>query len=540
MSDEPSYTLIPGMLDISTVNCSAPLIPWIPFNESMDGDRMEWYSQSRLCFSGCCFPCKNYMNVSEMTNNLELTVIALESIVFVLSFLTLVNYFVSPKLLVNGFAGIQAFAFMVLSTSLSIGQINIGESDRCYDAITPMNGHGSSRCMAQGVLYVLGSHLMNLALTFRIFSVLTRIVWGKVVQKRYIMVITCVISALFAGISSKHVSYQGGIFCSPDPPREISLVKIPGLVYSISGLLILIGLSGYVSNTLYHISLNVTKSRMSDETDGDVRLGIKVRLALMAYLRSVRLLWRTYICASFLTTLVVCGLLFIFPKSGKYHPPHEMPVSVWLHCVYRNMDAKICIEEQIKKGDIFYREKIISIIVICVQLIFFIITESRFILFKAWYQIIMNPGLLVRRKELNKMIDEFITPDTEDLNKTGCSFSEPDNGQPNWFSRYKETREFRDFEQQLANHRRTMNQSFDRYSNKDTSTVYHNSNSTSATKTLFTTRHRLSDPNPFSAMTTINDNDANENIQSNNNNANDNTDDPDDSSLDIIQFLQTT
>lgn len=521
------------MLDVSTVDCSPPLIPWIPFNnESMSGAKMDWFSESRLCFSGCCFPCKNYMKVSEATNDLEHTVVAFESIVFVLSFLTLVNYLVSPKLLVNGFAGIQSFAFMVLSTSLSIGQINVRDSDRCYDAITPMDGQGSSRCMAQGVLYVLGSHLMTLALTFRIFSVLTRIVWGKVVQKRYIVVIISVISALFAGISSQFVSYQGGIFCSPDPPREISLVKIPGLVYSISGLLILIGLSGYVSNTLYHISLNVTKSRMSDETDGDVRLGTKVRLAIMAYLRSIRLLWRTYVCASFLTTLVVFGLLFIFPTSGKYHPPHEMPVSVWLHCVYRNMDAKVCIEEQINKGDSFYREKIISIIVICIQLIFFIITEWRFIIFKVWYQVIKNPALLFRRKELNRVIDEFITPDTEDLNKTGCSFSEPDNGQPNWFSRYKETREFRDFEQQLANHRRAIDPCLDHYSNKGSSTLYHNSNSTAATKNLFTTRHRMSDPDP---MTTIPRSDTNENTQTNNTN-----DDNDDTSLDIIQFLQRT
>lgn len=260
--------------------------------------------------------------------------------------------------------------------------------------------------MAQGVLFVLGFHLVVLSLVVRVFSVYLLVVWSRNIPRIYPTVLTFGIAGAFAGASGSFITYEGGVFCSPSPRTTKALLEIPLLIYSCIGILLQLGTTVAVTKTLVSVKINIMKSRILSTEKLQLSVPNKAKIVVMSYLKSAKLLWRTYITSMFLGAVMVFVTVqyTLYSRHGAMIND-RLATADWVSCILTGSGESRC--KKYLEGEGIYKRTLITVILLLLFIILFLMTEYRIFLFRAWYQFIKNPGALISKTKSNGILDNL-------------------------------------------------------------------------------------------------------------------------------------
>ncbi|CAN6672902.1 hypothetical protein TRVA0_047S00650 [Trichomonascus vanleenenianus] len=409
--------------------CPSPLLPQTPLTGAAASQTQRLLA-SRICVEGCCISCYESFN-DAATQRLNNATYISSFVVFFVALFILITYLVNPRLTINKYAGIQAASIVLVTGVTSFTPFALHDGVVCHDNITPNNGFNSNRCMAEAVLFSFGELMMVFSLTMRIFTVFLKVVFKTRDINWYVcLAIIIVPSAILAGVGARNVDYEGGSMCTLNSVTTWWQVKVPQLIVSFIGIVLLIIIVLYVTSIIMQVSLDVDQAKVGNKSFTVRRMWTCVK----AFFRSILLLWRTFFCATFLASLIITNFFF-----RSYPWSHVAPITgqrtlEWAQCILNNANRfategelfNYCAPADRARGLEVYERRTITNLVFIFQVAFFLLSEFQVLMFVGWYRILKSPSAIFLRSRSNAILDSLENCSSSPNNRRGDDSDDSD------------------------------------------------------------------------------------------------------------------
>lgn len=333
---------------------------------------------------------------------------------FFIALFLVVSRLVNRRMIINGYTPLQAGAIIVFSLPLSFFLLK-QQTNVCYDSITFAMGSINLLCEVQGLMVVFGYHSVVLCLVARVVSVFLIVVYRRNVPRVYLTFVTLVLSAVFCGLCSSHIRFNGGSICGPAHLVMRRYVHFPILAYSSIGLLLQFATSIYVTVTIVQVRLSILRSRIPDDPQngrpGKISFASKVKISIASHGRALRLLWRTYVTSLFLGGVIVFAALQYIISTRGNSGNNRLGTQEWIVCVIRasyedGYDGDVSSCRKYLQGQGTYTRTLLGMILVLAFAIIFLFTELRMFLFQSWYQLIRaGPKVFISKKRSDAILD---------------------------------------------------------------------------------------------------------------------------------------
>lgn len=336
---------------------------------------------------------------------LQETVVLLAYIGFLFSLFLIISHVVNRRLTINAYTTLQSLSIIIFCIPFSFLVIH-AKKTVCFDPITHSTGKSNIYCHTQGILFVLGFHAVVLSLVVRVFSIYMIVVWSRNIPRVYPTILTLGIATTFASASGPFITYEGGAFCSPSPHTTKALLQVPLLIYSCVGILLQVGTTFSVTKTLWIVRTNITKSRYPDSANFQLKKRQKFNIGIVSYLKSIKLLWRTYILSMFLAAVMafVTFQYMLLTRHGSYVNDRLATID-WVSCILVKGTEDKC--RKYLQGEGMYVRTLVIVILLLLFTILFLTTEFRVFLFRAWFQFLKHPKAFFSRKRSDRILDSL-------------------------------------------------------------------------------------------------------------------------------------
>lgn len=339
--------------------------------------------------------------MSRPVEQLQETFVLLAYASFLMSVFLVLSHMVNIRLTINAYTTLQSLSIIIFCIPFSFFLID-AKKTVCFDHITHSTGKSNVYCQTQGVLFVLGFHAVVLSLVVRVFSIYMTIVCSRSIPRVYPTIMTLGISIVFGSASSSFITYEGGVFCSPSPRTTKFLLQIPLIIYSCIGILLQLGTTIAVTKTLWIVRSNIIKSQQP--ADFKFKFSQKLKIILISYFKSVKLLWRTYILSMFLAAVMVfVTIQYVLLTRHGSRINDRLATIDWVSCILVKGNQQKC--TKYLEGQGMYIRTLVTVILLLLFTILFLMTEYRVFLFRAWFQFLKHPSALFSQDRSDRILD---------------------------------------------------------------------------------------------------------------------------------------
>ncbi|KAK7204323.1 hypothetical protein BZA70DRAFT_311453 [Myxozyma melibiosi] len=393
----------PPFLINETFGCPSPLLDWEPITS----DRyVDFYSNNRACYQGCCVPCDYRKDIYVGVHRLILSLMILGIISFSCALFLGLSQIMSRRMVMSEFNLIQAVGLAICVASISWFDVQ-RHKVVCRDAVTPDLGKNNPRCMLQGLFFVFGFQLSTLAILIRIIALHMTIVWARPSSRKRMAFIVIFISVVFTAAGANYVEFSGGLMCSPTYPQVQYVVYIPIIVYTGIASILQFFTACHIVRTLYRIELSIHYARTQNDPSRAPPWRNKFEIYYRCTLKYLQLGWRTIVFTEFVTCIAVSFSITYFKGYGADTTAQYVTAFTdYLLCMTSgDYSPRQCGE--LYRSPLGDRTVLIWANVLMASTFVLFATEFRPLLLQGWLLFLRHPRSLISRDLRRRLLDQI-------------------------------------------------------------------------------------------------------------------------------------